>query len=161
MILDLPTERDGDPFDEFELLLADINALCGEKFTLFLVANTFSAKAFTKFSNEGIELYSPAKDRWNNLSAFGDNMKIAKRGGFLAPPRRITQAICDRGDERLQPLAVAMATKGHKYMNSWNRGVVRTLNAEIKKAGWFPMDVYGKTDAKLWFDECSIEKIKR
>jgi len=161
MILDLPTERDCDPFDEFERLLSDINALCSDRFTLFLVANTFSAKAFTKFSHEGIELYSPARARWNGLSAFDDNMKIAKRGGFLAPPRRITQAICDRGDELLRPLLMAMATKGLKHMNSWNRGVVRSMNSEIKRSGWSPADVYGKTDAKLWFDSCSIEKIRR
>ena len=161
MILDLPTERDSDPFDEFETLLSDINGLCREKFTLFLVANTFSAKAFTKFSHEGIELYSRSKDRWNNLSAFGGNMKIAKRGGFLAPPRRITQAICDRGDENLQRLMVTMATKGYKHLNSWNKGVVRSMNREIRKAGWSTDDVYGNTDKELWFDSCEIEKIKR
>lgn len=161
MILDLPTERDNDPFDEFELLLSDINNLCREKFTLFLVANTFSAKSFTRFSHEGIELYSPVRDRWNNLSAFGDNMKIAKRGGFLAPPRRITQAICDRGDESLQSVMVAMANKGKKHMNSWNRGVVRAMHSEIKKAGWSPVEVYGKSNREYWFDSCTIEKISK
>ena len=161
MILDLPTERETDPFNEFESLLSEINDLCHEKFTLFLVANTFSAKSFTKFSHEGIELYSGARDRWNNLSAFGDHMKIAKRGGFLAPPRRITQAMCDRGDESLSHLLKAMATKGQKHMNSWNRAVVRSMNREIKNSGWDPVDMYGKTDRELWFDSCKIEKIKR
>lgn len=161
MILDLPTERDGDPFDEFERLLSDINSLCRSKFTLFLVANTFSSKAFTRFSHEGIELYSPSRNRWNNLVSFGEHMKIAKRGGFLAPPRRITQAICDRGDDALQPLAITMATKGRKHMNSWNRGVVRSLKHEIRRAGWLPEDIYGKTEKDLWFDSCEIEKIKK
>lgn len=161
MILDLPTEREGDPFNEFERLLSDINSICREKFTLFLVANTFSAKAFTRFSHEGIELYSPARDRWNGLVSFGDKMKIAKRGGFLAPPRRITQAICDRGDEDLSALLHVMATKGRKHMNSWNRSVVRSLNSEIKKCKWLPEDVYGKTEKELWFDFCTIEKVVR
>jgi hypothetical protein len=161
MILDLPTERNGNPFDEFEILLRDINALCNRKFTLFLVANTFSAKAFTKFSHEGIDLYSPMKERWNSLSAIGGEMKIAKRGGFLAPPRRIVQAICDRGDERLSGLLKVMATKGRKHLNSWNRGVVRELNRQIRSSEWDPDDVYGKTEKELWFDSYEIEKLRR
>lgn len=161
MILDLPTERDGRPFDEFRVLLKDINSLCNRKFTLFLVANTFSAKAFTKFSHEGIELYSRMKDEWDNLSALGGDMKVAKRGGFLAPPRRITQAICDRGDEKLSGILKVMATKGRKHINSRNRSVVRELNKQISAAGWDPLDVYGKTDKELWFDRYEIEKVHR
>lgn len=161
MILDLPTERDGNPFDEFRILLKDINSLCNRKFTLFLVANTFSAKAFTKFSHEGIELYSGMKQEWDSLSALGGEMKVAKRGGFLAPPRRITQAICDRGDEKLSKLLKVMATRGRKHINSWDRAVVRELNRQIRAAGWDPADVYGKTEKELWFDSYKIEKVRR
>ena len=160
MILDLPTEREFDPFDEFERLLSDINSLCKDSFTMFLVANTFSAKSFTRFSHDGIELYSTAKERWDNMVSFGNNMKIAKRGGFLAPPRRIAQAICDRGDDRLSSLLKTMSTNGYKHLNSWNKLIVAELDFEIKKTGWKPSDVYGKTKKKLWFDNASIEKIK-
>lgn len=161
MILDLPTERVGNPFDEFRVLLRDINSLCNRKFTLFLVANTFSAKAFTKFSHEGIELYSVMKQEWDNLSAIGGEMKIAKRGGFLAPPRRITQALCDRGDEKLSGLLKVIATRGRKHVNSWNRAVVRELNKQIRASGWDPSDVYGKTEKELWFDSYEIEKVRK
>jgi hypothetical protein len=161
MILDLPTERDVDPFVEFQSLLQEINDMCRRHFTLFLVANTFSSKAFTKFSHDGLSLWADYGEKWNGMKAFGTEMKIAKRGGFLAPVRRIVQALCDRGDEKLFPLVFTMATKGFKHLNSHDKNAVASLDKEIKKAGWQPNDIYGKTEKQLWFDNYSIEKIER
>lgn len=161
MILDLPTEREGDPFAEFETLLKDIDSLCTYHFTLFVVGNSFSAKPFTKFSHEGITLFSEAREKFNKLYVPGNNMKIAKRGGLLPPTKRIVQACVDRGDERLSHFVSQMATVGRKYLSSWDRGVVRAVCKEIDKTGWDNRDVWGKTEKELWFDSYKIEKLSK
>lgn len=108
MILGLPNET-FDGYYEFNRILAEINKMVKDKFTLFLTFNGFSAQPFTPLQFARVDVFGKFLKEWNSVRTRHDKLVIAQHGGSRNPSSQIMQMLAIRGDENSSKILYNLA----------------------------------------------------
>ena len=142
MISDLPGEGKED-LREFWDVLCALDKRLKRKLTLFLSASSFAHSPYTPWARKAINPWTTFNADFKATRPHFERLVIATRGGCIAAPQRLAQMATIRGDERVAPALLWLATKGSRILRSTEISDGETVKSAITKTG-FPAETLWK-----------------
>jgi radical SAM superfamily enzyme YgiQ (UPF0313 family) len=144
MIGDLPGETREDML-EFWDVMKQIDMQLARKFTLFLSTSSFVPAPFTPMQRCGCNPYTDFNWHFEDTRPRFKNIVIATRGYVAPAPARLGQLLTVRGDERLNPVMLWIATRGQRFLRGCGKDAARCgkmIEKVLRSTGFDVQDLY-------------------